>query len=126
MQLVIALTVPAAVTTVALQVIAARSLVVSMPVGVSLLTRSLESLSSTSWGRSASRYARGRRVGCGVGGRRGQLPAAHRNGPLAPSSARRSLNGSKRFYNPRRRHSSLGYRSPATYEALHTAALLAA
>ena len=30
------------------------------------------------------------------------------------------------FYNPRRRHSGIGYLSPAEYEVLHTAAIAAA
>ncbi|WP_425414823.1 IS3 family transposase [Phycicoccus jejuensis] len=30
------------------------------------------------------------------------------------------------WYNPRRRHSTLGYLSPHEYEALHTAAITAA
>jgi len=30
------------------------------------------------------------------------------------------------WYNPRRRHSALGYLSPAAYEALHTASTVAA
>ena len=30
------------------------------------------------------------------------------------------------WYNPRRRHSALGYLSPADYETLHTAANIAA
>ncbi len=46
---------------------------------------------------------------------------SYSTGPAGPRSRPRSSRSSKGFYNPRRRHSTLGYHSPADYETQHRA-----